>query len=584
MTDRELATRPLLRLRLRGTQAEMGAQQGALLRRVGGYEQTAAFYPLMAARMLTMGVPHGLRAPSERAAQAVLNLVAGAMHRKRQLRFPEYTARTEAMLEAGGVGAHMAKALLVMEVLQNTVGLLGRAGALPSARLSLASLPACSSLAVWGESSGGGELRHARNFDFPGAGVWDLAPVVAFCEPDEGLRYGFVTTRGADVPGITAFNEAGLTLTVHTRFHREVRFDRAPVFDLGHEIVRRARTLGEAVDIAKKVGAASTWGILISSASERSACVVETTADQVAVTEPGAGASHLACTNHYFSRTLRKGSLSPSHALTVNSHARLARLEQRVAERAHGLGAEELELTLANLSSPDARDGTPDVVRLAGDCVVSPVTVKSIVAEPEQGQMRVSVGQAPTAFGPYQVVPWSWDGEVAADELAAPDVAPRAHDQHGQALSARHRRAVHAFADIARMHFEDRDPREVRAALERLVQEVPNEPHFRTLAAYCALSARDLETALVHLDAALVLEHGAWRRGRLLLFKVRVLKALARDAEPTREELLALRVPETIEERDFARRERTQPLSKARLCKVVADFHLVDGRIPGVAV
>src|SRR5688572_18983441 len=116
MTDRELAPRPLLRLRLRGTQAEMGAQQGALLRGVGGYQQTASFYPLMAARLLTMGAPHALRAPSERVARAVLNLVASGMHRQRQKQFPAYTARTEAMLEAGGVGAHMATSLLVMEV------------------------------------------------------------------------------------------------------------------------------------------------------------------------------------------------------------------------------------------------------------------------------------------------------------------------------------------------------------------------------------------------------------------------------------------------------------------------------------
>ena len=81
----------------------------------------------------------------------------------------------------------------------------------------------CSSLAVWGDATVDGELRHARNFDFPGATMWDTAPAVVFCEPTDGLRYGFVTTRGVDAPGITCFNEAGLTLTVHTRFHRDVR-------------------------------------------------------------------------------------------------------------------------------------------------------------------------------------------------------------------------------------------------------------------------------------------------------------------------------------------------------------------------
>ena len=43
----------------------------------------------------------------------------------------------------------------------------------------------------------GGTLKHARNFDFPGIGVWDQAPEVVLCDPDEGVRYGFVTSRGA---------------------------------------------------------------------------------------------------------------------------------------------------------------------------------------------------------------------------------------------------------------------------------------------------------------------------------------------------------------------------------------------------
>ena len=78
-------------------------------------------------------------------------------------------------------------------------------------------------------------MLHARNFDFPGVGLWDSGPVVVFCTPEKGLRYGFITTRGADAVGVSAFNEAGLTLTMHTRFHSEVVLKGTGVLDLGHE-------------------------------------------------------------------------------------------------------------------------------------------------------------------------------------------------------------------------------------------------------------------------------------------------------------------------------------------------------------
>ena len=157
--------------------------------------------------------------------------------------------------------------MLVMDLFQNVVAMAARSGLTPTAKLSAQALPpACSTLMVWGRASADGALRHARNFDFPGIGLWDRAPCVVFCEPDQGLRYGFLSTRGADAPGITCFNEAGISVTMHTRFHRSVAFSGAGVVDLGHEIVRSASSLEEAIEIACRQPTMSTWGIAISSA------------------------------------------------------------------------------------------------------------------------------------------------------------------------------------------------------------------------------------------------------------------------------------------------------------------------------
>jgi hypothetical protein len=540
-----------------------------------------AFYPTMAARMLAMSVPHAARRPMEALFGPALAAAAQVLHRYRGRHFPAYLARNEAMLAAAALPARTAAAMLTMDVLQNTVGLLGRAGAFPAHVASFAAIPACTSVAVWGGASSDGALRHARNFDFPGATLWDRAPAVIFCDPAEGLRYGFVTTRGADLPGVTGFNEAGITITAHTRFHRDVRASGAAIADLGHEIVRRARTLDDAIAIARAVGSASSWGLLVSSAAERSAVVIETTGAAVAATAAPRGAQHLACTNRYLSAPLRAGEVTSSAAFAIDSDARYRSAHERARDAPGGLGADDLEALLGDYRAPDGHDLTDDVQRLSGDCVVSAMAAQSIVAEPDDRRVRVSVGRAPTGLGPYVTVPWSWDGEVGEVALASAPRAPTGRSHRGDALTADDRATARAYAEAAHAHLEGAPPRDVRARFEALVRRAPREPGFRTLAAFFAVITDDLAAAREHLRAALTLEGGAARRARLLLWQSRVLAALgdARAADAQRAELALLRGAETQTARDEAAREATRPVSRARLRRLVPEVFLIDAAL-----
>lgn len=574
---------PLLVMRLRGSQAAMGAQHGTVLRRRGGYEAANTFYPTMAARVLGLGVPHLARRTMEAVAGPVLFAKALVLHRHRQRHFPQYLARNEAMLAALGAPRRIAVALLTMDVLQNTVGLLGRAGAFPAHLGAFASIPACSSLAVWGRASADGALRHARNFDFPGATVWDRQPAVVFCTPEAGLRYGFVTSRGADLPGVTGFNEAGITLTAHTRFHRDVRYAAPAIADLGHEIVRRARTLSEAVDIVRSVGSASTWGLLVSSAAERSAVVIETTGKAVEATHPTRGADHLACTNGYLSAALRAGEVSSSVALAVDSEARFRRLHDRVAEAVEGLSADDLEALLGDYRSPDAVDRCDDVTRLSGDCIVSAMSVQSIVAEPESQCLRVSVGRAPTGFGPYVRVPWSWEGAVGEVDVELAPGPETGRNHRGEALGDAERDIARAYAEAGQAHLMGASPRVMRPRFEDLVRRAPRDPGFRTVAAAFAVVTDDLPAAREHLRVALSLEGGAFRRARLLLLQSRVLGVLGETAaaEALRAELGAMEGAETRAAREEAAQDAVRPVSRARLGRLVPDVFLMDAALAG---
>ncbi|MEZ4411116.1 MAG: C45 family peptidase [Polyangiales bacterium] len=572
---------PPLVLRLRGSQAAMGAQHGALLERFGGYGAITDFYPTMAARMLSLGVPHAARRPARAVFGAALTAAAQVLHRHRRQRFPQYLARNEAMLDAAGLPRRTAAAMLTMDVLQNAVGVLGRAGAFPAHFASFAAVPACSSVAVWGGASSDGALRHARNFDFPGAPLWSAQPAVVFCDPDEGLRYGFVTTRGADLPGVTGFNEAGLTVTAHTRFHRDVRGVGASIADLGHELVRRARSLDDAVSIAREVGASSSWGFLVSSAAEESAVVVETSGNAVEVTRPHRDAEHLACTNRYLAAPLREGQVTSSAAFAIDSDARCHRLDERVREAVGGLSGDDLEALLGDFRAPDASDADDGVQRLSGDCVVSAMAAQSVVAEPASRQIRVSVGRAPTGLGPYVSVPWSWDGEVGAVPLESSAGAATGRSHRGGALSEHDRETARMYADAGQAHIEGAAPRELRRRFEALVQRAPREPGFRTVAAFFAMIDGELAAAREHLRVALSLEHGPVRRARLLLWQSRVLTAMgeAREADALRGELLATTGEATRALRDEAAEDQRRPVTRGRLRRVVPEVFLIDAAL-----
>jgi hypothetical protein len=86
MNRAELARHPLTVLRLAGSQAEMGTQQGRLLRAIGGYEGAADFYPVMASRMLTQSLPYGVRPAARELARRLLNQAARRMHQNRRSR------------------------------------------------------------------------------------------------------------------------------------------------------------------------------------------------------------------------------------------------------------------------------------------------------------------------------------------------------------------------------------------------------------------------------------------------------------------------------------------------------------------
>lgn len=496
---------PLAIMSLCGHEDELGRQHGELTRELGDWEAAHRFYAGLPGRILGSGRRDRGRALM---VKALGPMIEAGLARLDRFRPAGLRARTEAFLSALGRPAGERRQVFVLDAAQNVVGILARLGLVHEAG-RLAPPGACSSFALWGETSEDGRLLHARNFDLPGIGIWERRPTVVFCAPTRaahgrGLRYGFIATRGADVPGVTAFNEAGIALSAHTRFHRAVTFDGLGVVDLGHLIAARATSLADAVAIASEQRVASSWGIVVSSARERRAIVIETHAGRIGVHRARPGATHLAVANRNRVPVMQPGEIAPSAAWVRYSDGREAVLERRL-DGARGLGVPD---AMALLSSHEAGD-VPGWERATGDCPAQSISVQSVVIDAEREEVWVSAGGAPTSKGPWVRVPWRWSSGPEARVVAEGSVAGPS-DEGSRAAAYR------SFMEGARLEGLRENEARVELAVAGAIALQPEDPSYRHVAGGLALRSGRPEEALIHLEAALATERSAFRRGELL--------------------------------------------------------------------
>ncbi len=563
--------RALVVFDLAGNEAQMGRQHGELTREIGGFEDTMAFYGRLPIHILGSG----RRDPGRTLAVRLLDkaLVRG-LRRLDDARPANLRERTTAFVAALGRPERERLAVVGLDGAQNAIGLLSRLGLTHGAVApsGLAFAGACSSFAVWGGSSEDGRLLHARNFDLPGMGLWERGPTLVFCRPDQGLRYGFVATRGADTPGVTAFNEAGLTITAHTRFHRAVSFDGLGIVDLGHLIAKQARTIAEAVAIASAQRVASSWALVVSSALERKAAAIEIHAGRVALDMPRPGTSWFAATNRYQVPVMQTGEVAPSAAWIRYSDGRLAAM-RRALEVRRGLSAADAMRLLASHEAGDV----PGWTRATGDCLGQSISVQSVVVDPERGRIWVSTGDTPTSRGPWAEVPWTWDEGVGLREVRPSLDTPRGQAED-RLEGADYRtgasgEAYQAYLRAALLESQRGPEAMVQASIEEAVRIAPSDPSYRHLAGGVALRLGEFDHAYEHFMAAITTERSRFRIGELRLWASRAAQWAGRDsaAHEQRRTLGATNGPET----EAAKRALNQKMGRRAHREVGVDFQLL---------
>lgn len=190
-------------------------------------------------------------------------------------------------------------------------------------------LVGCSSLAAWGSHTQEGKLLIGRNFDFYLSDDFATEKLVRFVRPTEGFPF-MSYAWGGMIGVLSGMNTQGLTVTINAGKSNIPLKARTPISLLCREILQFASTTEEAIAIAKKRKVFVSEAIMVASAKERKAILIEVSPKKFGVYEVDNGI--LLCANHFQSPTYAKDKKNLKQIAQTHTAYRYAKMQELVAE------------------------------------------------------------------------------------------------------------------------------------------------------------------------------------------------------------------------------------------------------------
>jgi len=185
----------------------------------------------------------------------------------------------------------------------------------------------CTSFAAKGVRTGDGQLLVARNFDFWMGDDFSREKLITFIRPKEGIPHVLVGWGGF-MGAVSGMNLEGLTVTINAARSELPLGARTPISIVTRDILQHAATITEAVAIAEKHDVFVSESILVASARDGRAAIIEKAPDGMGVYDPGGDL--LTCANHYQSERFLNSEANQANIKESDSMARFRRMEQLV--------------------------------------------------------------------------------------------------------------------------------------------------------------------------------------------------------------------------------------------------------------
>jgi predicted choloylglycine hydrolase len=191
-------------------------------------------------------------------------------------------------------------------------------------------LVGCSSFAAWGEKSEDGNLILGRNFDFYVNDAFAENKIVAFINPKEGHPFMMVTWPGM-VGAVSGMNKEGLTVTINAGKSEIPLTAKTPISILTREILQYAKNIDEAIAIAKKREVFVSESIMVGSAQDNKAILIEVSPERMSVYDVP-NSNQLICSNHFQSEAYKNDKRNKSQIINSHSKYRLDRMQELFAQ------------------------------------------------------------------------------------------------------------------------------------------------------------------------------------------------------------------------------------------------------------
>jgi predicted choloylglycine hydrolase len=427
----------------------------------------------------------------------------------------------------------------------------------------LQGLPGCSTTRILSH----GQTYFIRNLDYPAVSYWEKLPTVFFHEPtDPGAqKYVSISSLGMQVSGVTGWNESGIAISLHAHFSKKVSLRGIPIFFLGEDILEKARTLDEAIDMCRKFRPMGAWGLNITSFHENRSVAVEMVDGDISVREPGDSCG-IAHANAFQSPEFQKTELHFLGAFLEDSIARKRTMEDAARVLASDFTWSGALSVLGSHHEPNTGEK-----RVFGNILSTITTIQSMGFDPVEKCIYLSMrDETPVGLGPYLRIPFDYDQLPPDDSWQTVSVnAPHSSDF----LAALH--LYHQAYVSWQVHHEE--PKVAHAFLIQATELLPRDPHLLMQRGYFELIAEQAQEAWNCFNRALELPLTPHLRQISLYFRACAWDLLG-NREAALKDCQALLDFDTTERRlaKKAKKRLNSPFQAAYCQRIEPDLQFVE--------
>lgn len=191
-------------------------------------------------------------------------------------------------------------------------------------------LVGCTSFAAWDGKTEDGKLLIGRNFDFYAGDDFAKNKIIAFINPDQGYKFMSVTWGGF-IGVVSGMNEKGLTVTLNAGKSKIPLVAKTPISIVAREILQYASTIDEAIAIARKRDVFVSEALMIGSAVDKKAVLIEMSPNNFGVYDVE-NSTQLICSNHFQSEAFETDRRNQKAITESHSQYRYERMEELLSE------------------------------------------------------------------------------------------------------------------------------------------------------------------------------------------------------------------------------------------------------------